>query len=113
MREETTTFDRKSLKTVQGKNPEWEELAKDCVAFANARGGHIFIGIENDSELPPSGQSILESLPGKVQLRLSQITINTSVLTTVVTPRMVDSTSILQFSQAFPPSPAPLTANTI
>lgn len=85
MREETTTFDRKSLKTVQGKNPEWEELAKDCVAFANARGGHIFIGIEDDSELPPSGQSILESLPGKVQLRLSQITINTSVLTTVVT----------------------------
>ena len=85
MREETTTFDRKSLKTVQGKNPEWEELAKDCVAFANARGGHIFIGIEDDSELPPSGQSILESLPGKVQLRLSQITINTSVLTAVVT----------------------------
>lgn len=85
MREETTTFDRKSLKTVQGKNPEWEELAKDCVAFANARGGHIFIGIEDDSELPPSGQSILESLSDKVQLRLSQITINTSVLTAVVT----------------------------
>ena len=85
MREETTTFDRKSLKTVQGKNPEWEELAKDCVAFANARGGHIFIGIEDDSELPPAGQSVPESLPGKVQLRLSQITINTSVLTTVVT----------------------------
>lgn len=85
MREETTTFDRKSLKTVQGKNPEWEELAKDCVAFANARGGHIFIGIEDDSELPHAGQSVPESLPGKVQLRLSQITINTSVLTTVVT----------------------------
>lgn len=85
MREETTTFDRKSLKTIQGRNPELEELAKDCVAFANARGGHIFIGIEDDCELPPAGQIIPESLPGKVQLRLSQITINTSVLTTVVT----------------------------
>lgn len=85
MREENVTFDRKSLKIVQGKNPGWEELAKDCVAFANARGGHIFIGIENDSDLPPVGQRIPESLPGKIQLRLSQLTVNTSILTSVVT----------------------------
>ena len=32
--EECTTYDKKSLKTVQGKT---DELAKDCVAFANAK----------------------------------------------------------------------------
>lgn len=85
MREETTTFDRKSLKAVTGKTPKWDELAKDCVAFANAKGGHIFIGIEDNCDFPPAGQCIPEDLPGKIQLRMSQITINTSVLTTVKT----------------------------
>lgn len=85
MREESTIFDKKSIKTIQGKNPEWDELAKDCVAFANAKGGHIFIGIENDSELPPAGQTIPETLPGKVQLRISQLTINTSTIAIIAT----------------------------
>ena len=85
MRDETTTFDRKSLKAVTGKTPKWNELAKDCVAFANAKGGHIFIGIEDNCDFPPAGQRIPEDLPGKIQLRMSQITINTSVLTAVKT----------------------------
>ena len=85
MREETTTFDRKSLKTVQGRSPEWNELAKDCVAFANAKGGHIFIGIEDGCEFPPAEQIVPESLPGKIQLRLSQLTVNTSVLAAIET----------------------------
>ena len=85
MRDETTTFDRKSLKAVTGKPPKWNELAKDCVAFANAKGGHIFIGIEDNCDFPPAGQRIPEDLPGKIQLRMSQITINPSVLTAVKT----------------------------
>lgn len=84
-REECTTFDRKSIKTILGNNHGWEELAKDCVAFANAKGGHIYIGIEDNCELPPATQSIPESLPGKVQLRMSQLTINASVITAIVT----------------------------
>ncbi len=38
--------DKKSLRTVVGKTADWSELAKDCVAFANAVGGCIFLGIE-------------------------------------------------------------------
>ena len=79
MREETTNFDRKSLLTVVGKTADFDELAKDCVAFANAKGGHIHIGIENNKKYPPEGQTIPEDLPGKVVLRISQLTINTQV----------------------------------
>lgn len=80
LRKETTTFDIKSLRTVKGKSKNFDELAKDCVAFANARGGNIHIGIEDGCSLPPESQTIEEDLPGAVQLRISQLTINTSVV---------------------------------
>lgn len=48
--QECTTYDKKSLKTVQGKTADFSELAKDCVAFANARGGSLHIGIEDGDE---------------------------------------------------------------
>lgn len=48
-------LDKKSLRVVTGQNPDWHELAKDCVSFANAGGGDILIGIENDKDSPPSG----------------------------------------------------------
>lgn len=81
MREEDNTFDKKSLKSILGKTADFAELAKDAVAFANtSKGGNIIIGIENGCEYPPVGQVIPEDLPGKVQLRLSQLTINTSVI---------------------------------
>ncbi|MDR0680415.1 MAG: ATP-binding protein [Dysgonamonadaceae bacterium] len=35
------------------KNTDWDELAKDCIAFANSHGGSILIGIEDDAALPP------------------------------------------------------------
>lgn len=57
MAEETTTFDIKSLRTVLGKTADYNELAKDCVAFANAKGGNIHIGIEDGCQLPPKNQN--------------------------------------------------------
>jgi ATP-dependent DNA helicase RecG len=51
---EWTSFDRKSLRLVTGKTADFQELAFDCVAFATAFGGVIFIGIEDDAESPPS-----------------------------------------------------------
>ncbi|MFR9542265.1 MAG: RNA-binding domain-containing protein, partial [Rikenellaceae bacterium] len=78
--EEGSTYDKKSIRTVRGKESNFDELAKDCVAFANARGGIIDIGIEDDDTLPPSDQVVDDNLPGKVQQRLSQITINTSTV---------------------------------
>ena len=34
-------LDRKSLRAVTAKSADWAELAKDCVAFANAMGGRL------------------------------------------------------------------------
>jgi ATP-dependent DNA helicase RecG len=55
---ENTLYDKKSLKTVVGKTADFAELAKDCVAFSNAQGGVIDIGIEDKDTLPPASQRI-------------------------------------------------------
>ena len=49
--EEGHRFHPKSLRTVSGKTADWPELAKDCVAFANAAGGELHIGVENDDDV--------------------------------------------------------------
>ena len=56
--EENINTDKKSLKFLKGRNTDWDELAKDCVSFANAQGGSIYIGIENKDSLPPANQKI-------------------------------------------------------
>ena len=43
---ENNELDKKSIRLIQGSNPAWYDLAKDCVAFANAYGGKILIGHE-------------------------------------------------------------------
>lgn len=59
---ENSLFDRKSLRQVYGKTADINELAKDCVAFSNAQGGIIDIGIEDGDELPPADQQIPDGL---------------------------------------------------
>ena len=76
---EGLTFDKKSIKSVSGKSSNFYELAKDCVAFANAKGGDIYIGIEDNDNLPPSGQIIEDKLLQQIPVRISQLTVNTSV----------------------------------
>jgi len=63
---ETQFLEKKSLKVVTGKNPDWSELAKDCVCLANAKGGIIAIGIEDDSAEPPADQKIFVDLSIKI-----------------------------------------------
>ena len=46
---ENSLYDRKSLRAVLGKTADFNELAKDCVAFSNAQGGVIDIGIEDNN----------------------------------------------------------------
>ena len=72
-------LDRKSLRAVTGKTADWGELAKDCVAFANAVGGRLLIGIEDGEELPPPGQQIPDTLPDLLRRRLGERTVNVSV----------------------------------
>jgi ATP-dependent DNA helicase RecG len=78
--QESNNYDKKSLKTVTGKTADFEELAKDCVAFANLRGGFIDIGIEDDAELPDANQKIPENLLSRIQKRISELSINVGVV---------------------------------
>jgi ATP-dependent DNA helicase RecG len=58
MRTEGQDIEMKSLRLLTSKQPDWEGLAKDCVAFANAQGGCIQVGIEDGQTEPPAGQCI-------------------------------------------------------
>src|SRR5699024_12559058 len=75
---ENSHFDRKSLKMLKSKQPQWKELAKDCVCFANGKGGSIFIGIEDDGSCP-KGQKIKDSLIDKINKTIPQLTMGDSV----------------------------------
>lgn len=82
---EDQTTDRKSLKTLTGKNPAWDELAKDCVCFANGQGGRLLIGIEDGQLLPPDGQRVDPELLDKLRKRIGELTVNVQALPSIVT----------------------------
>jgi len=82
--EESQNLDKKSLRFLKGKNTDWDEMAKDCVAFANAQGGFIYIGIENEDALPPINQKITDkNIPETIQKNIVQRTVHVSVATTI------------------------------
>ncbi len=83
--EENKNIDKKSLKFLNGKNTDWNELAKDCVCFANAQGGFIYIGIENKATLPPEKQKIADrNLPDIIQKNIAHRTVNVGISVTIV-----------------------------
>jgi ATP-dependent DNA helicase RecG len=69
-------WDRKSLRLVEGHTANWGEVAKDCVAFANAQGGGLLIGIEDDASTPPANQRIADELIERVRRRVGELTVN-------------------------------------
>lgn len=73
-------LDKKSLRFITKNNPDWDELAKDCVCFANAYGGRILIGIEDAAELPDTSQRIEDGLVSKIQKQIQSRTLNVSIL---------------------------------
>ena len=68
---ENSIYDKKSIRTVIGKTADFGELAKDCVAFSNAEGGIIDIGIEDKENLPPIEQKIPEGLATEIVNKIS------------------------------------------
>lgn len=83
--EENKSLDKKSLRFLKGKQTDWDELAKDCVAFANAQGGEILIGIEDNSNQPPKDQKLKDkNIPETIQKNIVQRTINVAVAITVL-----------------------------
>ena len=85
MGQEGQLLDKKSLRSVTGRTADWNELAKDCVAFANATGGRLLIGIEDGDDLPPEGQQVPADIPDAVRRRIAELTVNVVVLPNIVT----------------------------
>jgi|TARA_R100000501_G_scaffold7307_2_gene15334 ATP-dependent DNA helicase RecG len=78
-------LDKKSLRAVSGRTADWDELVKDCVAFANASGGRLLIGIEDNDEAPPAGQTVPPALPDTLARRIAERTVNVMALPQVKT----------------------------
>lgn len=78
-------IEKKSLRKVIGKTADWSELAKDCVCFANSRGGTILVGIEDKEAFPSSNQIIDPALPFKIRKKISEHTVNVGVNATIQT----------------------------
>ncbi|KAA6343508.1 hypothetical protein EZS27_008797, partial [termite gut metagenome] len=72
------------LRFLKGKNTDWDELAKDCISFANAHGGNILIGIEDRDDLPPENQKIEDkNIIDTIHKNIAQRTINVAVTVTL------------------------------
>ena len=83
--EEGQQLDRKSLRVVQGLSTDFEELAKDCVCFANGSGGQLLIGIEDDASLPPPQQRIEARILDRIRKRIGELTVNVTVIPEIQT----------------------------
>jgi ATP-dependent DNA helicase RecG len=78
---EGVLLDKKSIR-VFGTDPKkwsWRDIAADCAAFANARGGHILFGIEDDANAPSPEQRIDRQLPDRLVKGIAQHTANVHV----------------------------------
>jgi ATP-dependent DNA helicase RecG len=73
-------LDYKSLRIVSGSKPDWHELARDCVCFANGSGGRLLIGIEDDVTRPRAEQRIEPALPDRIRKRVQELTVNVEVV---------------------------------
>lgn len=71
---EYSQLDFKSLKKAIGNKSDVESLAETCVCFANAQGGTLIIGVENNDSLPPIDQKINMDSMNKVVRRLRDLT---------------------------------------
>lgn len=82
---ENSLYDRKSIRAITGKTADFPEVAKDCVAFANAQGGKIEFGVEDDETLPPASQMIDEKLAVELVNKIAGLTNNVVVNTEIET----------------------------
>lgn len=73
-------LDQKSLRAVTGKTADWNEIAKDCIAFANATGGRLLLGIEDGQSEPPADQRVPPDLPNTLRRKMAERTVNLTVL---------------------------------
>ena len=76
---EGQSTEKKSLRLITGSSADFDQIASECVGFANARGGRLLIGIEDDDDLPPAGQKIGDAQVEKLYQRIPQMTHNVNI----------------------------------
>jgi ATP-dependent DNA helicase RecG len=66
--------DYKSLRKAIGRSADLKSLAETCVCFANAQGGEIVIGIEDEENDPPKNQKVSITEVNEVVKKLRSLT---------------------------------------
>jgi len=79
MSNESHHIDKKSLRVINGNSARWNDVATDCVCFANASGGYLLIGIEDGEDQPSPAQRIAPDLLTRLRKRISELTVNVEV----------------------------------
>lgn len=74
--DESHNIEKKSLKLLTRKSPDFFEIVRQCICFANSRGGTLLIGVEDDENEPPRDQKIDRSLVEKLRKFIPQHTHN-------------------------------------
>jgi ATP-dependent DNA helicase RecG len=77
--------ERKSLRALLGRSPDWDGVARSCVGFANGEGGRLLLGIEDGDNLPPADQRVPEGLADQVRRRVGELTVNVHIVPTIET----------------------------
>lgn len=80
MTTEKQTKEFKSVRKIRTGDKGFKELAVTCVAFANAQGGTIYVGIEDEEKEPMPNQSIEEEEINDTVSRLRSLCFNVSVM---------------------------------
>jgi ATP-dependent DNA helicase RecG len=73
---ETQDIEKKSIKILR---TDLSDVSGTFVAFSNARGGFVKIGIEDDDALPPVNQKIKQRDLDKVKKRIGELTYNVGI----------------------------------
>jgi ATP-dependent DNA helicase RecG len=76
---EQEKIEYKGIAKVTSGDSGFRDLANTCVCLANAQGGRIFIGIENNDRKPPSMQIIDPALLNETITRLRNLCFNVGI----------------------------------
>lgn len=76
---ENQKIDYKSIRKIRSGDKGFKELAVSCVAFANAQGGTLYLGIEDKSLVPLAEQTVTENEINDTVSRLHSLCFNVSL----------------------------------
>jgi ATP-dependent DNA helicase RecG len=78
-------IEKKSLRYITGNTADWDGMAKECVSFANAYGGKVLIGLEDDSDEAPAGQVINPDLLSIIRKKIAERTVYVNAIPSIKT----------------------------